>query len=180
MNFGHIVSGGNKFIAAEAFVPTPGNPSQPRLGILALRLGSLDEMKARGDNVRIVQLQLVILPGMGLTRHVFQGLQRPLLCEGDINGSEKKLVYCRKPSFDGTAFVGADGFEAKRIPPPDAQTLCTIVTPNGDGSYPEIFGWIDRWNWVQEDRGAPEAPDNWIDRYNTKLFTIKDSDRLTD
>lgn len=48
-----------------------------------------------------------------------------------------------------------------------------IVSPNERhrDKVPQIDGWIDHWNWTQEDSVLSEAPINWIDRYDKKLFT---------
>ena len=37
--------------------------------------------------------------------------------------------------------------------------------------FPDIAGWLDHWNWVDEDTCLNEAPDDWVDRYDRKLWT---------
>jgi len=29
--------------------------------------------------------------------------------------------------------------------------------------FPEVDGWIERWNWVKESEGLKEAPARWVD-----------------
>jgi hypothetical protein len=41
-----------------------------------------------------------------------------------------------------------------------------------------VDGWLKGWSWVKEDLALPEAPQNWSDRYDRKVLTIADSERV--
>jgi hypothetical protein len=140
-------------------------------------------LKARGQNTSVAQLQSLLLPGLPLTRHVFEGLRRPLLCDGARDGDRKKLIYSRKPALDVIVEGSpAHGLRTIQRQPPDSRVFCVIVSPNDHhrDEFPDVDGWLDHWSWVKEDVGLPEAPQNWIDRYDRKVFTIPDHERMSE
>lgn len=183
MAFGKLQHNGAELLIGEAWVPDETAPKKRRIGRLALMRSDVSAMAARGQNTAIAQLEILLLPNLMLSRHVFRGLRRPLLCDGDREGEKRKLIYSRKPAFDvlvtGSA---AAGLSVSHRPPPDARVFCAIVSPNlrHKAEYPMVDGWVDHWNWVREDLGLAEAPEGWLDRYDEKLFTIVDSERISE
>lgn len=183
MASGQLQYNGVDLVVGEAWIPDPSAHKGRRVGNLALLRSDVATMTARGQNTVVAQLEYLLLPNLLLSRHVFRGLRRPLLCDGDRNGEKSKLIYSRKPAFDvlvtGSA---ATGFKVTQRPPPDARVFCAIVSPNvrHRDQYPMVDGWLDHWNWVPEDSGLPEAPSGWIDRYDERVFTILDSERLSE
>lgn len=147
----------------------------PRVGLLAVLSKDMLEYAKRGEATAIVQFRRLVVPGTIMTRHVFQGLQRPLLTDGDKESDQRMLVYTRRPSLDywwhGLKKI------VVQVEAPKGKVFSTIVTPN-DGKhkdkFPEVDGWIDAWTWVNEDSGLSEASINWVDRYNGKIWTRED------
>jgi hypothetical protein len=107
-----------------------------------------------------------------LTRHIFEGLERPLHCDGSQTGDSTKLVYTRKPTRDVEWSGGKHGGPIERAAPKGC-VFGVIVSPNARHreQYPPIDGWINHWAWADEDTGLPEAPIDWVDRYTAKLWT---------
>ena len=109
-------------------------------------------------------------------RHVFVGLQRPLLTDGDETADAEKLAYSRKPAFDyawrGSKFDG----NLEQLDAPPSAVFTVLVSPNVKHrkDFPMVDGWINHWTWVAEDPVLPEAPVGWVDRYEAKLWTRTD------
>jgi hypothetical protein len=183
MAYGFFSQKDRRLAAADAWIPDDGTESGRRIGRLAISVEDIDKLKARGQNTVVAQLQSILLPGLMLSRHVFQGLRRPMLCNGERDADAKKLVYSRKPALDVRIKGNArDGFISAQCQPPDAQVFCVIVSPKLHlrEAFPDVDGWIDHWSWVKEDLGLTEAPRSWIERYDRKLFTIHDSERISE
>lgn len=173
----------HRVMGGEAWLPDDRAENQRRIGCLAILISDVAELKARGQNTTVAQLQSILLPGLLLTRHVFQGLRRPMLCDGQRDADATKLVYSRKPALDVLVKGHArDGFTSAHCQPPDAKVFCVIVSPNvlQRDEFPDVDGWIDHWNWATESHGLAEAPRSWIERYERKLFTIQDSERISE
>lgn len=142
-----------------------------KVGMLA---SDLQMYGRRGLATAIAQFYLLVGSGLILARHIFKGLDRKLFCDGNANADEEKLIYTRKPSTDYVWDGGKHGGPIRKECPP-GQVLAVIISPNTRhcADYPSVKGWIDRWNWIDEDRVLPEAPKNWLDRYDLKLWTRK-------
>jgi hypothetical protein len=69
-------------------------------GVFGLLKEDLQDHRARGQLTAMAQLFELVAPGLILTRHIFRGLQRPLYCDDDPQGDERKLIYTRCPSAD--------------------------------------------------------------------------------
>jgi hypothetical protein len=167
----YIEQNGELLLAAEA----PWIDGAKReTGLLAIHTSSLKGLMQRGQGVAIAQLYGIVIPGLILTRHIFRGLKRPLYCDGSSDGDKTKLVYARRPAFDYvTAVNPATGLlEELKYPPPTGKTFIAIVSPNAHAAaFPQVRGWIDHWNWAEEDSVLAEAPVGWVDRYEERLFT---------
>ena len=146
--------------------------SAPVVGKLAMLCADLKNMACRGDLTLVAQFYELVIPGTILAKHVFRGLDRPLLADGDCDADKQKLVYTRKPAYDYLWSGGRDGAPLQ-LDAPVARVFAVHVTPNvkHKDTYPEIAGWIDHWTWVEEDAGLPEATIGWVDRYEEKLWT---------
>lgn len=147
----------------------------PTEGILGLLCEDLRAWAKRGDSTEIAQFYKLVLPGTILARHVFRGLDRPLLADGDCDADKKKLIYSRKPAYDYVWSGGPQGAPLQ-LDAPIGKVFVVYVTPNVKHKdlYPEIAGWIDRWVWIDEDAGLPEATEGWVDRYEEKFWTRED------
>lgn len=170
------VKSGVSAFCAEAFVfhDSDGKPlAEPRVGMLAMLASDLKALGSRGQSTLIAQAYGLIAEGLILTKHVFQGLQRPLRTDGNGSADREKLVYSRKPSFD-YAWRG-DGATGKhvRLDAPPARVFAVYVSPNvrHREDFQKIDGWINHWAWIDEDAVLSEAPKEWVDRYDSKLWT---------
>jgi len=125
----------------------------------------------RGQNSALAQLDGIVVPGLILARHIFRGLKRPLYDDGSMEADTQKLVHSWRPNYD---FDWLDPFgRPRKLAPVKNCVFVVLITKNERhlDKYPEVFGWIDRWNWVYEDLNLPEAPLNWSSRYEEKIFT---------
>lgn len=120
----------------------------------------------------IAQLYGLVIPSLILSAHLFQGLNRYLYCDGVANGDDDKFVFSRKPAYDFFWEGGRTGKEVKRLAP-SGQAFVIVLSKNVKhfDKYPDVAGWIDHWNWVDEDQVLNEAPINWVDRYKNKIWS---------
>lgn len=146
-----------------------------RDGVFALPSKDLQEYGRRGQGAKIAQFYKLVLPGLILTRHVFVGLRRGLFNDDNADSDTEKLVYTRKPTFDVEWEGGKHGKVANK-PPPAQAVFAVIVSPNikHRDKFPEIDGYIGTWNWLREDTVLAEAPVDWVDRYDRKIWTRSD------
>ncbi len=125
----------------------------------------------RGQGTAIAQFYNLVMPGIILANHIFEGLERPLYCDDNEHGDQNKRIYTWRPVHD----FEYDSRRKKQIviSAPRGKVFAVIVTPNTRHAddYPNIKAWIDRWNWVDEDEELNDAPSNWVDRYNRKIWT---------
>lgn len=136
-----------------------------------LSLASLEKRAANHLFTEIAQFYTIVNDGLILTRHAFSGLERPLYCNDSSNGDKEKLVYTRKPTKDYEWSGGRDG-KPIRKDAPKGNVFAVFISPNLDqDTYPNIKGWIEHWTWIEEDQGLSEAPINWVDRFNKKIWT---------
>lgn len=128
---------------------------------------------ARGMGTAIAQFYKLVCPGLILTRHIFRGLNRDLCCDGDLESASNKLIYTRKPATDYVWAGGAQGSPVAKAAP-SGKVFGVIISPRHEkhaDEFGEILGWIDHWSWIDEDSALSEAPIDWIDRYERKLWT---------
>jgi hypothetical protein len=149
-------------------VDDPANPQVVKFGILQTDTRKRSD---RGQNSALAQFAGIVAPGLILARHIFRGLNRPLYADGSMQGDARKLVHTWRPAYD---FEWPNRFgEPQRMTAPDNCVFVVLVSKNERhiGKWPEVYGWIDRWNWVFEDPRLPGAPIDWDSRYEEKLFT---------
>lgn len=156
------------YVADGKYIDGENSAQDAKFGLLATDLKAYAD---RGQATKIAQFYELVIPGLILARHIFWGLERPLYCDGNADGDELKYVYSRKPTFD-VIWVGGRNGIIKRIGSSPNRVFVTIVSKNArTKEYPSIFGWLEGWNWVEEDPYLSEAPDNWVDRYKRKVWT---------
>lgn len=163
-----IISGQGVFLV-DAKYPQENEVIDVKLGMLSSEFQKYGE---RGQANLIAQFYKLVSPGMILSRHIFRGLERPLYCDENMEGDKNKLIYSRKPSFDYEWIGGKSGKPIERVAPA-GKVFTVIVSPNmrHKDKFSSIYGWIERWNWIEEDTGLSEAPMNWVDRYKEKIYT---------
>ncbi len=137
-----------------------------------LTITNLEKRAKNHLHTEIAQFYTLVNDGLILTRHAFSGLERPLYCNDSSNGDKEKFVYTRKPTYDYEWSGGRQG-KPIRKKAPKGHIFAVFISPNldQDGLYPEIQGWIEHWAWIEEDQGLSEAPINWVDRFNNKIWT---------
>lgn len=138
----------------------------------AVTMDILTGLATRGQFSAIAQLYGLVIPGLILSSHLFQGLNRYLYCDGAYEGDEEKFVFSRKPAYDYFWRGGPGGSETRRLAP-SSQVFVVIVSNNikHKGNFADIAGWIEHWNWVDEDPVLQEAPISWVDRYKRKIWS---------
>jgi hypothetical protein len=141
-------------------------------GLFALRQVALDEYLQRGQGTQWTQLLNLVLPQLIQARHVFKGLRRGLYNDDDPEADKANLIYTWKPDFDCEWEGGAGGRTVRRQAPHGA-VFAVIASPNlkHREKYPDVDCFIGRWTWMEEDAVLAEAPVEWVDRYDRKLWT---------
>jgi len=140
-----------------------------------MRASDLKRYGLRGQGSAIAQFYKIVGDGLIVARHIFKGLNRPLYCDECEDGDQDKLIYTWKPSIDW--FWHGDGptGSPKRVKAPADKVFFVIISVNKNhkDAYPDVYGWIERWNWVREDEALPEAPTEWVERFDCKIYTRK-------
>lgn len=151
--------------------------AEASVGKFWIKTAALGEYCARGQATSVAQFYQLVMPGLILTKHIFSGLTRPLYCHAEMTGDASKYVFARKPAWD-FVWVGGRNGEAVQKTAPENSVFVVVISKNIKhlDKFPEVSGWIERWNWVEEDPGLDEAPVNWVDRYDAKIWTGGHSD----
>lgn len=138
----------------------------------ALTLDVLRGLGGRKQYSAIAQFYGLIVDGLILTTSIFQGLNRYLSCDGNREGDDGKFVFSRKPAYDYFWEGGRNGTQKKTLAP-SGQVFVVLISQNltHAAEFPDIAGWVEHWNWVEEDPVLSGAPVNWIDRYKKKIWT---------
>lgn len=144
-----------------------GQQTVEQYGLLQSDLGKYAE---RGQLHAIGQFISLVGNGLICTRHIFNGLNRPLCDDGSMYADQDKFIHSRKPKWD---YKWIDTVEPRQIPAPTGKVFVVIISKNIKhlDRFPMIYGWIDWWNWVDEDKGLAEAPINWVDRFVKKIYS---------
>jgi hypothetical protein len=103
-------------------------------------------------------------------QHLFKGLKRSLMYNGDMHADQSVLVCTWRSLYD-YKWVGSpqDG-HPERMNPPRDQVFVVLVREEPANEH-GVLGSIERWNWVQEDLELPHAPVDWNQRYGQKLWS---------
>lgn len=158
-------------LIAAPFIQSDGTPKIGKLGFLCSELALIAQ---RGESAMIATFYGQVVTGTILTKHIFRGLRRSLLRDDDHEADKKILVYSRKPAIDWIWKGDPHTGELVRVDPPTRDSVfAVIVSPNEKhcDEFSLIDGWVNSWTWIHEDKGLPEAPINWVDRYQDKLWT---------
>lgn len=140
------------------------------MGILKPDLAKYAE---RGLFSQLGQFFGIVAPGLIIAKHLFIGLKRDLYCDERMDGDHGKMIYCWKPKYDceweGDPFRGG----LKLFNAPDKSVFVVVMSKN-DGqhktNYPSIYGWINRWNWVDIDPSVDNMPINYDTRYEKQIY----------
>jgi hypothetical protein len=147
--------------------------SKPAIRKLAVTQKQLGRYATMGTTTGLAQFREIVAPGLILAKHVFRGLKRPMAVGGNMYADRDKLVYSWKPVYD-YEWPGNQFREPPcRLTPPAGRVFVVVVTPNSSNQFPEVAGWIERWNWVRESTDLPCAPIEHADRYEEQLWRGK-------
>lgn len=117
----------------------------------------------------IAQYYGLVQCGMQQARHVFRGLERPMAVADDMHADRDVFVYSWKPEVDyeweGAPF---DGVPVRRTPKERTVFVVLMCLQKGQSG---VLGVIAKWNWVREDQNLAEAPVNWEQRYEQKIWS---------
>jgi hypothetical protein len=154
--------------------PELSNTQSGKEAKYAVTMDVLRGLGGRKQFSSIAQLYGLVVPGLILSEHLFQGLNRNLYCDEGLNGDEDKFVFSRKPAYDFYWEGGITGTEEKCLAPAN-QVFVVLISKNINhkDKFPDVSGWVERWNWVDEDSELRGAPINWLDRYNDILWSKK-------
>jgi hypothetical protein len=159
---------GSSVLVAEGPLVTGGT------GVFALMQSDL-RRRIEGNHTWILG-ELYGLVGKGLTNtcHIFEGLKRPMLVNGNGTADKGKLVYVWKPKFD-YRFCGqkfGDDSSLEHVAAPTGSVFAVLISPNlMKNDYPKVHGWIEHWTWIDEDPTALGKPIDYETRYDTCIWT---------
>ena len=147
--------------------PSPLTPKIPiRLGV---EHHTFEQYRERGLFAPIAHYYGIVQCGVRQARHVFRGLKRPMAVADDMQADQNIFVYSWRPRIDyewaGTTFNGKPVRHT-----PKARTVFVVLI-RLQAVRPEIWGVIEKWNWVREDPDLAEAPVNWEQRYEQKMWS---------
>jgi hypothetical protein len=122
----------------------------------------------------VAQYYQLIRNEMMDTQHVFRGLERPLMLDGDMDADKSVLIYAWRPKWDyeweGTPW---DGRPIPKVPP--LKRVFVVLVRVEECLEFNVFGSIEKWNWVMEDSELKDAPVEWNLRYAEKLWSRTES-----
>ena len=134
----------------------------------------LGKYAQRGQMIAIAQFFTLVGNGLIVSRHIFLGLKRPLCNDGKMDADHDKIIHSRKPPWDYRWEWRTRFDPPERISAPPGKVFVIIISKNSvkhQAHFPMVSGWVDRWNWAEEDEGLAEAPINWVERYGKKIYT---------
>lgn len=143
---------------------------QGRLVKYGLLQSDLGKYYQRGLAVAIAQFYELVGNGLIAPSHIFIGLKRPLYADKDMDADTQKIIIALKPKIDCD---WKTPHEMIKLDAPANRVFVTIISKNDRhrARFPYVYGWIEQWNWVDEDKGLKEAPINWLDRYREKIYS---------
>jgi hypothetical protein len=142
---------------------------------LGLRSDSFGQVLHHNLFTMVAQYYGIVQDGMLSAIHAFSGLKRPLMHGDDKDADKSVVVYSWRPAVD-FVWTGSrlDGHPIEKTPPPGRVFVVLVreeKQPNRYEGVGDIWGSIERWNWVKEDPVLPQAPVDWKDRYGRKLWS---------
>ncbi len=118
----------------------------------------------------IAQYYGLVQDGLTEARHLFRGVTRPLLQNGDMNADERVIAYTWRPALDwewsGTPWDG----EPVEMPAPTNAVFFVQVLEHDQDEH-GISGAIAHWGWLDEDQVLKHAPVEWKERYGPNAGT---------
>jgi hypothetical protein len=137
------------------------------IGNLGLPRADLRGLVGRGRYAHALAFKEIVQPRLILAEHCFRGLRRPVYGAG--NG-EDFLVYSMRVPFD--VAYDYEKQEKKIVSPPENCVFMVIARPVKEQTGAEnVYGWINSWSWVLEDKALKGAPVNPSLRFDERLWS---------
>lgn len=149
--------------------PSPIDPqSTVKLGV---RVDTFRQYVKRGQRSAVAQYYGIVQEDLMLARHLFRGLKRPMMHNGNMRADQDVFIYTWRSLVDyewaGTPQYGRPQPITSFPPTRVFVVLVREEEPDENG----VIGSIEHWNWVREDPDLAHAPVNWADRYGKKVWS---------
>lgn len=132
---------------------------------------SIAARAGRGLSYMLGQMYGVVGLGMIRAQHVYKGLKRGMLVDGDGSADRKKLAVTWSAKYDAKWVGPAENGQIVYEPAPDDRVFVVYVSVNEMlEEYPDIYGWAEHWAWVASDPDLPGAPIGSPGRYDSKIW----------
>ncbi len=137
---------------------------------LGLRNNLYCRMVDKGLQTDISQFLGILRPGILKAVHLFRDLKRGCYFDGDMGSSRDVYIYTWKPQYDCERnWERGAGFGCLlRHPAPNKKVFVVLVRKLDGG---DVFGTVERWNWVEEDTRLPGAPKEYDIRYGKVIWS---------
>jgi hypothetical protein len=137
---------------------------------LVLRSDTFDQYRQRSLRTAIAEYYAIVSSEIVAAKHCFRGVKRPMAAGTAMDVDERVIVYTWQTSY-GAVWVGSqfDGHVLRRAAPP--RTVFVVLVREEELNDQGIYGSNERWNWIEEDSGLPQAPVDGDTRYGKKLWS---------
>ncbi len=151
-------------------VDAPSPDVQQRKIKLGIRSNTFRQYAKRGLRSAIAQYYGIVQDDLTIAQHIFRGLKRPLLHDGDMRADKTVLVYtwCSRRDYEWRGDPNYGGVVERTLP---AGRAFVVLVRSREADEYGVSGSIEKWNWVEEDPELPCAPVNWGQRYDTRLWS---------
>jgi hypothetical protein len=150
---------------------TAPSPAEPRLTVnLGFRSENFHRYMKFGLATSVAQYYGIVQVGLMGAQHLFRGLERPLMHDADMDADKNILIYAWRPKWDyeweGTPW---DGLPMPKVPR-EKRVFVVLVRIEECPEF-NVYGSIEKWNWIMEDPELKDAPVEWNLRYAQKLWS---------
>lgn len=147
--------------------PSPDDPRQTVQ--LELRSDTLQRYQQRAMFTPIAEYYAIVRDLMS-AQNCFRGVKRPMADHTGMDIDQRVVVYTWRPLY-GAVWMGVPptGTVIQKVAPP-GYVFAVLVRQDDDGQ--DVYGSIERWNWIEEDPGLPQAPIDWVARYGEKKWSL--------
>ena len=119
----------------------------------------------------VAQYYGIVQNGLIGAAHLFKGLKRPLLHDGNIDGDQNVLIYSWRPRFDWEWTGGRHDGQPRPLDPPPRRAFVVLVRQEPTQDEHQVVGSIEHWNWVEEQSERKGAPIDSATRYTEHLWS---------
>lgn len=117
------------------------------------------------------QLYGIVVPGLIMTQHLFQGLRRGMHLDQDADAAGKRLAATWAAKRDAVLRGDKSASRVEFMEAPPNRVFVVYISPNQMiTDFPDIYGWAEHWTWLAADADLAGAPVDWKARYDLKLW----------